>query len=141
MTAAGAISFLPATGNLHGWNTSILTGPKAGTQIAKRDGFNIQQRTVSGDVFAALRIPLLAGRTFNTRDHADAPSRAVVSANFARAAFPGMPFQAVVGQRVTAGGRPPLEIIGVVGDIVLDVYGTPSLVVYHPHSQFADDRN
>lgn len=52
-----------------------------------------------------------------------------------------MPFQAVVGQRVTAGGRPPLEIIGVVGDVVLDVYGTPSLVVYHPHSQFADDRN
>jgi predicted permease len=141
VTAAGAISFLPATGNLHGWNTSILTGPKAGTQIAKRDGFNIQQRTVSGDVFAALRIPLLAGRTFNTGDHADAPSRAVVSANFARAAFPGMPLQAVVGQRVTAGGRPPLEIIGVVGDVVLDVYGTPSLEVYHPHSQFADDRN
>jgi predicted lysophospholipase L1 biosynthesis ABC-type transport system permease subunit len=52
-----------------------------------------------------------------------------------------MPFDAVVGQRITAGGRPPLEIIGVVGDVVLDVYGTPSLAVYHPHSQFADDRN
>ncbi len=141
VTAAGAISFLPATGNLHGWNTSILSGPKAGTQVAKRDGFNIQQRTVSGDVFAALGIPLLAGRTFDSREHADAPSRAVVSADFARAAFPGMPFDAVVGQRITAGGRPPLEIIGVVGDVVLDVYGTPSLVVYHPHSQFADDRN
>jgi hypothetical protein len=47
VTAAGAISFLPATGNLHGWNTSILSGPKAGTQVTKRDGFNIQQRTVS----------------------------------------------------------------------------------------------
>jgi ABC-type antimicrobial peptide transport system permease subunit len=52
-----------------------------------------------------------------------------------------MAFDAVIGQRITAGGRPPLEIIGVVGDVVLDVYGTPSLVVYHPHSQFADDRN
>lgn len=141
VTAAGAISFLPATGNLHGWNTSILTGPKAGTQIAKREGFNIQQRTVSGNVFAALRIPLLAGRTFDARDHAEAPSRAVVSASFARAAFPGMPFDAVVGQRITAGGRPPLEIVGVVGDVVLNVYGTPSLAVYHPHLQFADDRN
>jgi predicted permease len=141
VTAAGAISFLPATGNLHGWNTSILSGPKAGTQIAKREGFNIQQRTVSGDFFAALRIPLLAGRTFDARDHAEAPSRAVVSANFARAAFPGMPFDAVVEQRITAGGRPPLEIIGVVGDVALDVYGAPSLAVYHPHSQFTDDRN
>ena len=141
MAAAGAISFLPATGSYHGWNTSILSGPRAGTSVAKRDGFNIQQRMVSGDFFAALQIPVLAGRTFDARDDADAPSRVVVSANFARAAFPGMPLDAVVGQRIAAGGRPPLEIIGVVGDVVLDVYGTPSLVVYHPHAQFADDRN
>jgi putative ABC transport system permease protein len=141
VVAAGGISFLPATGSYHGWSTSILSGPKAGTQVAKRDGLNIQQRTVSGEFFAALRTPVLAGRTFDARDHPDAPARVVVSANFARAAFPGMPFDAVVGQRIAAGGRPPLEIIGVVGDVVLDVYGTPSLVVYHPHAQFADDRN
>ena len=141
VVAAGGISFLPATGSYHGWSTSILSGPKAGTQVARRDGVNIQQRTVSGEFFAALRIPVLAGRTFDARDHPDAPARAVVSANFARTGFPGMPFDAVVGQRIAAGGRPPLEIIGVVGDVVLDVYGTPSLVVYHPHAQFADDRN
>jgi putative ABC transport system permease protein len=139
--AAGGISFLPATGSYHRWNTSILSGPRAGTQVATRDGFNIQHRTVSGNIFAALEIPVLGGRTFDMRDDARAPSRVVVSANFARAAFPGMPFDAVVGQRVRAGGRPPLEIIGVVGDVALDVYGAPSLVVYHPHRQFADDRN
>jgi len=141
VVAAGGISFLPASGSFHGWNTSVLSGPRAGTQIARRDGFNIQQRTVSGDVFTALGIPSLAGRTFDARDDRGAPSRVVVSANFARAAFPGMPFDAVVGQRVSAGGRPPLEIIGVVADVALDVYGTPSLVVYHPHLQFASDRN
>jgi predicted permease len=141
VVAAGGISFLPATGSYHGWNTSILSGPSAGTQVTKRDGFNIQQRTVSGELFAALQIPVLEGRTFDARDHAGAPPRVVVSANFARTAFPGMLFDAVVGQRIAAGGRPPLEIIGVVGDVVLDVYGTPSLVVYHPHAQFASDRN
>jgi predicted permease len=141
VSAAGGISFLPATGSYHGWNTSILSGPRAGTQVAKRDGFNIQQRTVSGDVFSALGIPVLAGRTFDARDDARAPSRVMVSANFARAAFPGMPFDAVVGQRVAAGGRPTLEIIGVVGNVTLDVYGAPSLVVYHAHRQFSDDRN
>ncbi len=32
-------------------------------------------------------------------------------------------------------------IVGVVGDVALDVYGAPTLVVYHAHRQFADDRN
>ena len=140
VTAAGGISFLPATGSYHGWNTSILSGPRAGTQVAKRDGFNIQQRVVSGDTFAALEIPVLAGRTFDGRDVAGAPARAVVSASFARTAFPDVPFDAAVGQQISAGGR-RLEIIGVVGDVTLDVYGAPALVVYHAHRQFAGDRN
>jgi putative ABC transport system permease protein len=140
VTAAGGISFLPGTGSYHGWNTSILSGPRSGTQVAKKDGFNIEQRTVSGDVFAALEIPVRAGRTFDARDEASAPSRAVVSASFARTAFPDMPFDAVVGQQIAAGGR-RLEIIGVVGDVTLDVYGAPALVVYHAHRQFAENRN
>jgi predicted permease len=139
--AAGGISFLPATGSYHGWNTSILSGPRAGASVATRDGFNIQHRTVSGDLFAALEIPVLAGRTFDARDEGRAPSRAVVSANFARTAFPGMRFDSVIGERISAGGRPTLEIIGVVSDVALDVYGAPTLAVYHPHRQFASDRN
>ena len=87
VTAAGGISFLPATGSYHGWNTSILSGPRAGTQVAKRDGFNIQQRVVSGDAFAALEIPVLAGRPFDVRDTASATSRAVVSASFPERPF------------------------------------------------------
>ena len=89
VTAAGGISFLPATGSYHGWGTAVLSGPQAGTSVARKDGFNIQQRTISGDIFAALDIPLLAGRTFNTQDDGNAPPRAVVSAGFARVAFPG----------------------------------------------------
>ena len=94
VTAAGGISLLPATGSYHAWNTSISSGPRAGTSGDQKDGFNIQQRIVSGDIFAALEIPVLAGRTFDARDDAGAPSRAVVSASFARTAFPGMPFDA-----------------------------------------------
>ena len=140
VTAAGGISFLPATGSYHGWNTAVLSGPRAGTSVARKDGFNIQQRTISGDIFAALDIPLLAGRTFDTQDDGNAPPRAVVSAGFARVAFPGMPLSSVPGQRIAAGGR-KLEIVGVVGDVTLDVYGAPALVVYHAHRQFAANRN
>ncbi len=140
VTAVGSISFLPTTGEYHGWGTQILTGPRALTSVNRRNGFNIQQRVVSGDLFAALGIPLLAGRTFDERDDARAPLRALTSANFAAAAFPGLPLDHVPGQRIRAGGR-TLEIIGVVGNTTVDVYGTPGLVVYHAHRQFAEDRN
>jgi putative ABC transport system permease protein len=140
VSAAGGISRLPATGSYHSWNTSVLSGPLAGTSVSRSRGLNIQQRVISGDVFGALDIPVLAGRTFDDRDDAGAPLRAVVSGNFARQAFPGVPLDGVAGQRIATGGR-TLEIIGVVGDVALDVYGAPTLAVYHAHRQFADDRN
>ena len=71
VTAAGGISRLPATGSYHPWNTTILSGPLAGTWWSRSNGFNIQQRTISGDVFAALEIPVLAGRQFDARDDAE----------------------------------------------------------------------
>ena len=51
-----------------------------------------------------------------------------------------MPYDGVLGQRIAAGGR-ELEIVGVVGDVALDVYGAPTMVVYHAHRQFAGNRN
>jgi len=139
VTAAGGISRLPATGSYHPWNTYIRTGPLAGTLI-DRSRFAMQQRIISGDLLAALGIPVLAGRSFDARDDASAPARAVVSANFVRAAFPGVSPEAVLGQRIAVGGL-DREIVGVVGDVALDVYGAPTMVVYHAHRQFADNRN
>jgi putative ABC transport system permease protein len=139
VSAAGGTSRLPATGNYHPWNTQIRSGPLAGTPL-DRARFRLQQRFVSGDLFAALGIPVLAGRVFDGRDTAAEPLRAVVSANFARTAFPGLPLDAVVGQRIGANGG-ELPIIGVVGDVSLDVYGAPTMIVYRAHRQFADNRN
>ncbi len=138
VTAAGGISRLPATGSFHPWSIRIVTGPLAGTPI-ERSRFAMQNRVVSGDVFTALGIPLLTGRRFDERDDMRAPFRVVVSANFARAAFPGVPFESVPGQRLSAGREH--EIIGVVGDVALDVYGAPTMVVYRAHRQFANNRN
>ena len=138
VTAAGGISRLPATGSYHPWSIRIVTGPLAGTPI-ERSRFAMQNRVISGDVFTALGIPLLAGRSFDERDDMRAPFRVVVSANFARAAFPGVPLDGVPGQRLSAGREH--EIIGVVGDVALDVYGAPTMVVYRAHRQFADNRN
>jgi predicted permease len=139
VAAAGGISRLPATGNYHPWNTQIRSGPLAGTPL-DRTRFRLQQRFVSGHAFTALGIPVLAGRVFADRDTATEPLRAVVSANFARTAFPGLPFDAVVGHRIAGNGR-EMPVIGVVGDVALDVYGTPTMIVYRAHQQYADDRN
>ena len=139
VTAAGGLSRLPATGSYHPWNTHIRSGPRAGTPV-DRSRFAMQQRVVSGAALEALQVPVLAGRGFDSRDDSTAPGRAVVSANFARQAFPDVPYTGVVGQRIAAGGR-ELEIVGVVGDVALDVYGAPTMVVYHAHRQFAGNRN
>jgi predicted permease len=139
VTAAGGTSRLPATGSFHPWWVAMETGPLAGTRL--KDAGQTQNRTVSGEFFKAMAIPVLAGRTFDDRDDETMPLRAVVSANLARHAFPGMPLESVIGQRirVLVGGR--REIIGVVGDVTLDVYGRPTAAVYTSHRQFASNRN
>jgi putative ABC transport system permease protein len=140
VTAAGGTSRLPAAGSLHAWPLHIVTGPLAGTKLPQPQ--DPEHRTVSGEFFKALSIPVLAGRTFDDRDDASVPMRAVVSANLARMAFPGMPLESVVGQRIAVLGRKSMrEIIGVVGEVMVDVYGKPTAAVYTPHRQFAGNRN
>jgi hypothetical protein len=118
----------------------IETGPLAGTSVERLD--QPEHRTVSGDFFKALGIRVLAGRIFDERDDPTAPMRAVVSANFARLAFPGLPHDEVVGQRFAIlGRRNTREIVGVVADVAVDVYGVQRSAVYTAHRQFAGNRN
>ena len=133
MTAAGGISRLPATGSYHPWNTQIRSGPLAGTPV-DRSRFAMQQRVISGDLFAALGIPVLAGRSFDDRDDAGAPGRAVVSANFARVGVSRHAERTASSASASPPADGELEIIGVVGDVALDVYGAPTMVVYHAAS-------
>jgi putative ABC transport system permease protein len=80
--------------------------------------------------------------TFDDRYDGTVAMRRVVSANLALIAFPGMAFEDVIGQRIRVLGRQgSREIIGVVGDVTIDVYGTPSAAVYSAHRQFASNRN
>ncbi|MEO5721365.1 MAG: ABC transporter permease [Chthoniobacterales bacterium] len=76
--------------------------------------------SVSPSFFLAMRVPLLAGRTFAETDQADAPPVVVLSNSAAKKFFPG---ENALGRRLTL---PPttrqtqpqvLEVIGVVGDV------------------------
>lgn len=86
----------------------------------------VHNRVVSGNLFSALRIPLLAGRLFDdTRDRKDTPGVVIVDEAFARRHY-GEP-AAALGRRLEryeheAMEPPPkkpqiVEIIGVVGNI------------------------
>lgn len=72
---------------------------------------------VSPDLFQAMGIPLLAGRSFTERDTHDAPSVVVVDEEFARKWWPG---ESAVGKRIQVHrGRPDSdapwsEVVGVV---------------------------
>jgi putative ABC transport system permease protein len=71
--------------------------------------------TVSDDYFRLMRIPVLAGRTFDARDRADAPPAVVVSRSFADQAWPG---ESALGRDIVLPGmtvRP--QVVGVVGDV------------------------
>jgi putative ABC transport system permease protein len=87
-------------------------------------GFSV----ISGDLFPALGMKLLAGRSFNVRDNARSPRVVIVDMMFAEREFPG---QNPLGQRIFPGINLPenpdwFEIVGVVNHINRLGPGQPS---------------
>jgi predicted permease len=132
--AAGGTSRLPATGSYNSGTTRPITGPLAS---AKTDHPSLEQRVIAGDYFAALGIPRLTGRVFDSGDDARAPHRVVISKRAAQVLFPGID---PIGQQLRTGGV-TATVLGVVGDVALDVEGEIAPTIYHAHRQFAGDRN
>ncbi len=89
---------------------------------------------VSDGYFAALRIPLVAGRSFSRSDQMDSLPVAIVSRRFAAQYFPN---QDPLGHRVRLGTesaghtRPWLTIVGVAEDASYSIWNpTPRVAVY-----------
>ncbi|HEV8630267.1 MAG TPA: ADOP family duplicated permease [Thermoanaerobaculia bacterium] len=103
-------------------------------------------RVVSGGYFAALRIPLVAGRPFDGRDRAAGPHAAIVDRAAAELFWPG---QDPLGKRissegmdewgVTAPGAAPKQwatVVGVVGNVrQRDLAKAPRACVYFAMAQ------
>jgi putative ABC transport system permease protein len=116
---------------------SMLPVRIEGRPVEPGKSASAQVQSVSADYFAALFIPLRAGRLPGASDTADRPRVAVVSERMARRWWPagGSP----IGRRVQVGDkgpRPWVTIVGVVGDIehsVIDRDLSPA--VYLPLAQ------
>ena len=92
--------------------------------------------TVAGDYFRAMRIPLLAGRAFDTRDVKESVPTVIVNEAFVRKYFPN---EKPLGQHLLIdGGKTPtpVEIVGVVGSSRHDSLAVePKPEYYLPLSQ------
>ena len=90
-------------------------------------------RAVSPGFFETLALPLVAGRPFDARDDASGERVAIVTASFARQAWPG---EHPLGRRIGWGSLDePLTVIGVAGDVRLSPAVKPGPHVYMPHEQ------
>ena len=98
---------------------------------------------VSDDFFKTVGAPLLAGRSFNQGDLADAPTVVIINKKAAGQFWPGQdPIGKPIGINYTGpgrrtGGYPRLrEIVGVVGDLRHDSLDAPAApAVYLPYLQ------
>jgi putative ABC transport system permease protein len=127
---AGTVDILP----LNGGNTTrfYIDGdpkPPPGKEI------EANMRFVSDTYFQTLGVPLLAGRMFDQRDTPDKPNVVLIGKTVADKLFAG---RDPVGKKIRYNSieLPPIEIVGVVGDVKitgLDEAVKP--VLYYPFRQ------
>ena len=117
--AASTVNTRPFSGIGPATVVGSATAPVAGDSIVA------DVRCADPMLFQSLRIPLVAGSTFDTRDDIDAPPRVIVNQAMARQLWPN---ESPIGKRARVmmfNGITP-EVIGVVGDVRLADARTPA---------------
>lgn len=130
--SVGAAQHLPLTGfNWHG-SLDIESRPIPATATHP----SIVWRSVVGDYFGTMRIPLVRGRLFDATDRRDAPPVVVISASMAKHYWPD---RDPIGERINLGNatqRHLTTIVGVVGDVRSAApYAPPIEEAYRPNAQ------
>jgi predicted permease len=126
--AAGIVNNMP----LSGINSSIsefgLPGPDGKPEL-------MSARTVSPQYFAAMGVPLIAGRDFADSDQTGAPSVAIINEYLARRLFPN---RSPLGENLKgASNSAGPTIVGVVKDASQMSYELPAKAeVYIPYQQY-----
>ena len=114
VVGAGTVNILPVnSGNTSRFYVDGDPVPPPGQEV------EANTRTVSDDYFKTLGIPLLGGRTFDTRDTANtptAPVNVIINKTIADRVFAG---RDPVGKRLRYPSveAPPITVVGVVGDV------------------------
>jgi putative ABC transport system permease protein len=111
-----------------------------GQQLSAGEEPDVQTRSVEGDYFRVMRIPLLSGRDFTPHDNENAPLVGVINQSLARRFFKD---ESPLGKRVRWARDEQIywiTIVGVAGDIKhfgLDEPEEPALYTPYPQSMRA----
>ena len=133
VTEVGGTSFLPLAGVGPGtsfWRADAPQPPPNERPV-------VDARPVTPSYFAAMHIPLLAGRDISDADTSDKDPVAVINETFARQIYPG---DNPIGRKfiLNLGNTTPHEIVGVVGDVKLtSVEGEIRPTAYLSSRQYA----
>jgi putative ABC transport system permease protein len=131
--AAGFVNVLPFSTYDRG---GVMSIEGRGEQ---QDGAPVSLRVVTQDYLEAMRIPLLSGRAFDSRDRSGSAPVALVNDALVRAHFSG---EAPLGARIRLGrpgaDAPIAEIVGVIGSVAHDRITAPHAhEIYLPLGQSA----
>ena len=129
----GAVTPLPLDGN---WDTAGFHIKDR--QLAASEAPDFDRIYATPDYFAAVQIPLRAGRLLAASDRQGQPPVAVVNEALARREWPG---ESALGKLIQLGARdekaPWITIVGVVGDVrqhALDLDAAPQVYLAHAQS-------
>jgi len=132
VTAVSAVSGLPLAGGASGQGYSIEDAPLGEGDLPPVHFF----KYAAAGYFETMRIPLVAGRTFERTDHEERRNAVIVNESFARLYWPN---EDPIGRRIQQGGaaQPNPEawysIVGVVGDVRdRQLENEPIAMVYNP---------
>lgn len=121
-----AIGFYRYTGTSPGQNAIVDGTP---TPLAGM----IDHTRVDVDYFRTIGLPVVRGRGFDGRDREGNPLVGIASASLARQLGPG---DSALGRRYASSERrPPIEIVGVVPDLITRVSRLEPVVLYTPLAQ------
>jgi predicted permease len=129
--SVGGAQHLPLGGFNWPGNLEIETAPVAGN--ASRP--HVVWRSVIGDYFATMRIPLLRGRFFGSADSPEAPPVVIINNAMAERFWPG---KTPIGERIRIGGARSdwATIVGIVGTVRFrSPSAPPEPEVYLPNAQ------
>ena len=100
-----------------GGSSATIVVPEAVDRGGPDSGIRVYQHAVTPGFFAALGVPLQAGRDFDAHDGQGATAVAIVSRRFAAKAWPGAD---PIGRRFRVGRNPapdPITVVGVAPDM------------------------
>lgn len=127
VSAVGAITRLPL--DSEGWCGTFV--PLGGEPVDPEDAPCAEYRSVRGDYFGTMGIPIRAGRDLEEADDGDAPRVVVVNRTMARRFFPS---GEAVGRRVV--WEDTFRIVGVVEDVrQFELGRAPAPQFYVSHAQ------